>query len=364
MRRLPIAIALAISTAVLTFTADKLGAIPANLPPLQQHPVPSTLVQWQDSTNSGDYFSAVKPTEVGYLVWSDFPVKIYVEPATSLSEPNSRQGREAEPLGSRSQAEPGNELGRLCLLSPKLSEAEPLGSRSQAEPGNELGRLCLLSLKLSEAEPLGSRSQAEPGNELGRLCLLSLKLSEAEPLGSRSQAEPGNELGRLCLLSLKVNLVPLASDASKAWVEAVLQAVREWGLYLPLQVVEELESADIVVVRSRPPLQASFNRNTGQFDIERARAAEARYELYLRSSRILSHRFTINLNPNAAPASILASARHELGHALGIWGHSELETDALYFSQVRNPPLISARDINTLKRIYQQPTRLGWRLPE
>ena len=308
MRRLPIAIALAISTAVLTFTADKLGAIPANLPPLQQHPVPSTLVQWQDSTNSGDYFSAVKPTEVGYLVWSDFPVKIYVEPATSLSEPNSRQGREAEPLGSRSQAEPGNELGRLCLLSPKLSEAEPLGSRSQAEPGNELGRLCLLSLK--------------------------------------------------------VNLVPLASDASKAWVEAVLQAVREWGLYLPLQVVEELESADIVVVRSRPPLQASFNRNTGQFDIERARAAEARYELYLRSSRILSHRFTINLNPNAAPASILASARHELGHALGIWGHSELETDALYFSQVRNPPLISARDINTLKRIYQQPTRLGWRLPE
>ncbi len=336
MRRLPIAIALAISTAVLTFTAEKLGAIPANLPPLQQHPVPSTLVQWQDSTNSGDYFSAVKPTEVGYLVWSDFPVKIYVEPATSLSEPNSRQGREAEPLGSRSQAEPGNELGRLCLLS----------------------------LKLSEAEPLGSRSQAEPGNELGRLCLLSLKLSEAEPLGSRSQAEPGNELGRLCLLSLKVNLVPLASDASKAWVEAVLQAVREWGLYLPLQVVEELESADIVVVRSRPPLQASFNRNTGQFDIERARAAEARYELYLRSSRILSHRFTINLNPNAAPASILASARHELGHALGIWGHSELETDALYFSQVRNPPLISARDINTLKRIYQQPTRLGWRLPE
>jgi predicted Zn-dependent protease len=32
----------------------------------------------------------------------------------------------------------------------------------------------------------------------------------------------------------------------------------------------------------------------------------------------------------------------------------------MYFSQVREPPPISARDINTLKRIYQQPTRLGW----
>ncbi|HAZ43583.1 MAG TPA: peptidase [Cyanobacteria bacterium UBA11369] len=287
MRRLLIVIAIAICTAVLILAADKLGAIPENLPSLRSHPLPSTLVQWQDSTNSGDYFSAVKTTQVGYLVWSEFPVKIYVEPATSLSEPNATKGSEALPLLSR---------------------------------------------------------------------------SEAEPLLSRSQAEPGNELGRLCLLSPKVNLVPLASDASKAWVDAVLQAVREWGVYLPLEVVDELESGDIVVVRSRPPLQASFNRNTGQFQIQRARAAEARYELYIRPSGILSHRFTINLNPNAAPQSILASARHELGHALGIWGHSPLETDALYFSQVRHPPLISPRDINTLKRVYEQPTRLGWAL--
>jgi predicted Zn-dependent protease len=55
-----------------------------------------------------------------------------------------------------------------------------------------------------------------------------------------------------------------------------------------------------------------------------------------------------------------AAARHEFGHALGIWGHSLEETDVMYYSQVGEPPSISARDINTLKRIYQQPTRLGW----
>ncbi len=30
------------------------------------------------------------------------------------------------------------------------------------------------------------------------------------------------------------------------------------------------------------------------------------------------------------------------------------------FGEVRNPAQVSARDINTLKRIYEQPTRLGW----
>jgi hypothetical protein len=35
----------------------------------------------------------------------------------------------------------------------------------------------------------------------------------------------------------------------------------------------------------------------------------------------------------------------------------------MYFAQVRTPPVISARDINTLKRVYQQPTQLGWPIP-
>ncbi len=48
-----------------------------------------------------------------------------------------------------------------------------------------------------------------------------------------------------------------------------------------------------------------------------------------------------------------------LGHALGIWGHSQLETDALYFSQVRKPAFISVRDVNTLKKVYEQSTALG-----
>jgi predicted Zn-dependent protease len=203
-------------------------------------------VQWH-SPGTGDYFSQVKPIPVGYLVWSQFPVKVYVERLTNPTD-----------------------------SSPSIRRFQE-------------------------------------------------------------------------------------------WVNAVLKAVEEWNVYLPLEVVTEPATADISIWRSRPPLQASFNQETRQFNLPRARSAETRYEFYLRpavdaSNQVLSHRFTIQLSPDQTVEYTMATARHELGHALGIWGHSPLETDTMYFSQVRNPPPISARDINTLKRVYEQPTSLGWPL--
>ena len=189
------------------------------------------MAQWQDKTNSGDYFSEVQQTQVGYLIWSQFPVRVYVEPPKAINE-----------------------------------------------------------------------------------------------------------------------------KQSQAWVNNVLQAVQEWSAYLPLTVVEQPEVADIKIVRKAPPLQISPGSK-----ITRARSAQTTYELYT-SNNILLHRFTILLSPSQTGNYLSAAVRHELGHALGIWGHSPLQTDALYFSQVRNPPPISPRDVNTLKRVYEQPTSLGWSL--
>jgi predicted Zn-dependent protease len=204
---------------------------PTSLPPPKSHPLPPTLANWQDSTNNGDYFSQIAPTQIGYLIWSQFPIKIYVE-------------------------------------TPKTIDAKQ----------------------------------------------------------------------------------------AQAWVNEVLQAVRDWSAYLPLQVIEKPEVADITIVRKAPPLQTSPGSK-----FPRARSAQTTYDLYNKNN-FLYHRFTILLSPSQTGKYLLAAARHELGHALGIWGHSPLQSDVLYFSQVRNPPPISPRDVNTLKRVYEQPTSLGWSL--
>ena len=201
--------------------------LPDSWPTPQVHPLPPMLANWQDSTDSGDYFDQVKQPKVGHLLWSKFPIQVYIEHPVNINH-------------------------------------------------------------------------------------------------------------------------------SEDWIEAVLGVVREWGVYLPLEVVDNSEVADIRILRQAPPLRQ------GQL---RSRSGEATYELYARRNgdkTVLSHRFSVYLNPNQVGKYIPATARHELGHALGIWGHSLMESDVLYFSQVRNPPSISARDINTLKRVYQQPTRLGW----
>lgn len=252
------------------------------LPQPQIHPLPEQLQQWQDPDDRGDYFSDIKATPVGYLIWSAFPVKVY--------------------------------------------------------------------LALGDLDPGG-----------------------AVPLTDAASPTP----------------IAPSAEKSQRWITAVTQAVQDWMAYFPLELVDTADQADITILQSAPPLQG-FNPSTENSTpgssgsenpnsttagsssssvmnrLPRVRSAETHFQFFVdrpaQSAPILAHRFTIHLTPNQTPDYIRATARHELGHALGIWGHSPVETDALYFSQVRYPPAISARDVNTLKRIYQQPTLLGWEL--
>jgi predicted Zn-dependent protease len=220
----------------------------SKLSPPRPHPLPATLAQ-QPSNTSGDYLDQIQTPIVGALVWSSFPVRVYIEPETLADRAN-----------------------------------------------------------------------------------------------------------------------PFLQRRSQQWISAVQQAVQEWNAFLPMKRVEQAAEADITIWRRTPPLQLKSSRSAGDrgFPLPRARSAETRYELYAKPATlredppILAHRMTIYIRPDQAVTYLQAAARHELGHAIGIWGHSPNPADALYFSQVRNPASISQRDINTLKRIYQQPTRLGW----
>lgn len=227
----------------LSSLAPGVAEVDRSSPLARPHPLPTQLAQWHDRSNAGDYFDQIQPVSVGYLIWSRFPVTVYVEP---------------------------------------------------------------------------------------------LKPGEA----------PGS----------------FGGERSQTWINAVTTAVQEWNQYLPLKLVSQPD-ADIQVWRSAPPLQVERDRPDSAPRLGRVRAAEARFQLSAIANP-LTHRFTIHLRPDQAPLYTLATARHELGHAIGLWGHSQQPTDALYYAQVRQPPLISARDVNTLKRIYEQPTQLGWNLPQ
>ena len=210
------------------------------LPPAKVHPLPISLAQWEDKNNQKDYFTQIEPTPLGYLIWSQFPIKVYLTQPTELLDNSASSLRQQQ------------------------------------------------------------------------------------------------------------------------WLTAVRKAIAEWNLYLPLQEIDDPELADIIMARSTPEREVKFNPATGLYDIPRAIAAQTSYQFYWQDQKILSHRMTVKVSPNLSQPAILAATRHELGHALGIWGHSPDLNDALYFSQVRDFPPISARDINTLKKIYQQPTQLGF----
>ena len=227
------------------------------LPDSAIHSLPILLEDWRDPTNTGDYFDQISSFGFGYLVWSHFPIRIYINP-----KPDD--------------------------ITSHLTE-----------------------------------------------------------------------------------------EQLKNWYQAIELAVQEWNQFIPFEISDSPDQADIIVLAQTPPLRWSTAPQSSsqdatevasepeQLPIPRAQTAETTFKVALEEvngQTVMRQKYTIQLSPSQSLNYLEATARHELGHALGIWGHSPVQEDALYFSQVRTPPSISTRDINTLKKIYQQPTQLGWPL--
>ena len=166
-----------------------------------------------------------------------------------------------------------------------------------------------------------------------------------------------------------VNLTPASAEAERyqRWRLSIEQAITDWQVFFPISLVPFSDSglADIQLFYREPPLARQVDPNTGLVRFGRARTAQTRYSFYRSTDETpprLRHRMVIEIKPGLGEASLIATARHELGHALGIWGHSDNPLDSLYPSQTLDTLPLSQRDLKTLLLIYQQPTRLGWPL--
>ncbi|NJN62779.1 MAG: peptidase [Coleofasciculaceae cyanobacterium RL_1_1] len=195
--------------------------------------------------------------------------------------------------------------------------------------------------------------------------------------------------------------VSIDPTAPLDWQADVRTALDNWQTYVPLTIVSESEAitpeglasfetsetqmadaltVDIAIVRMIVPAQPAAN------GLLRAASARATFSLFVVRDRggledeaesgagaatgattragvdreRFGHRFVIRVSPTQTGAFVQSAVRHEFGHALGIWGHSPNPQDVMFAAQVAQPGTVSTRDVNTLMRVYEQPTRLGW----
>jgi predicted Zn-dependent protease len=139
-----------------------------------------------------------------------------------------------------------------------------------------------------------------------------------------------------------------AARWDQLWLQAVEAALASWAELVTIHRSESRESAQVQILRRRPPLQ-------------RGRASHGRAELALATNKPgdppkIEPRVVVSISPGQRPDAIQATALHELGHAFGMWGHSGRPQDAMAAVPGANPVLqLTARDRATFMWLQQQP---------
>jgi predicted Zn-dependent protease len=148
---------------------------------------------------------------------------------------------------------------------------------------------------------------------------------------------------------------PLSIE-QRRWRSALAAALREWRQELPIVEVDAPERAQVIVWRRRPPLASGAN---GRPRASHGRAALTLHRLAPGTSPALEPRVEVWISPGQRLEAIQATALHELGHAFGLWGHSDNPADAMAAAPAATPILrLSERDRATLRWLYQQATPL------
>jgi predicted Zn-dependent protease len=141
------------------------------------------------------------------------------------------------------------------------------------------------------------------------------------------------------------------------WLTAVEKALARWQEVLPITQVADPEAAQVRIQRRRPPLALGAS---GRTRASHGRALLEVVEVNRGGGWRLEPQVQVLISPGQRPEATEATALHELGHAFGLWGHSENPADAMAALPGAQPVLdLSPRDRATIRWLYQQPSRFG-----
>ena len=146
-----------------------------------------------------------------------------------------------------------------------------------------------------------------------------------------------------------------AARWDQAWLQAVDGALASWGAVLPISRVSSPDQAQVLVFRRRPPIR-NGRASHGRAELELARVRRAAPGAPGGETQQLEPRVTVMVSPGQRPEAIEATALHELGHAFGLWGHSDNPADAMAAVPGAKPiRQLSPRDRATVLWLQQQP---------
>ena len=149
-----------------------------------------------------------------------------------------------------------------------------------------------------------------------------------------------------------------AAQRELQWRQAVLAGLKPWQALLSITVVSDADQAQVRVWRRQPPLQQQ-PQGRGRPRASNGRAILSLLQVDRGQGWQAEPRVEVLISPGRAPLAMQATALHELGHAFGLWGHSDRAGDALATVPGATPRLeLSPRDRATLRWLLQQPDRL------
>lgn len=159
--------------------------------------------------------------------------------------------------------------------------------------------------------------------------------------------------------------VSIGNVPTSNWAQGAREAFDIWKGLIPLELIAESEEADI---RFNWDASLAEEGHAGE-ELDWVQFRRVEGELTGRKVATIS----VDLSRNWSKDEMRAIVLHEMGHALGIKGHSSSKGDIMYFQvqeksrQVRVPGLYypfawktlvskpSQRDLNTLIRLYNTP---------